>query len=96
MNKMPESIKRGLALSLAISNHDQLLEAVLNAMHEADSYYISDDQARAAISVTIEAVEKMVEKWDTMYIDTDGTIHHSGIGKMIADEFCMMLKEGDT
>lgn len=96
MTGIPDSIKRGLSLSLAISNHDQLLEAVIDAMHEADNYYISDDQARAAIAVTIDAVARMVEKWNTMYVDPKGTTHYSNIGKMIADEFCVMLQKGDA
>jgi hypothetical protein len=39
----------------------------------------------------LNSVPLMVEKWDTFYIDLDGKIHRSGIGKTIAHDIRSML-----
>jgi predicted lipoprotein len=43
------------------------------------------------LKALLNNIPLMVEKWDTFYVDLDGKIHHSGIGKTIAHDIRSML-----
>lgn len=50
------------------------------------------ERLHSIINLMIHAASK----WDTMHTDPDGTVHHSEIGKMIANELKAIAREDDA
>ena len=46
-----------------------LLMRVLEAMQEADNYYVSPDQAQVAIALVLEEAAKELDRWGDIYGD---------------------------
>lgn len=44
------------------------------------------------VGETLKKVANIVEKYDQMHTDADGTVHYSGIGKLIADDIRALIK----
>jgi len=49
-------------------------------------------EADAAIALVLEEAARVAEKWDTMRVEKDGTIHRSSIGVRVAEDI-RALKE---
>jgi hypothetical protein len=41
----------------------------------------------------LEEAAAKARKWDTSHRDDDGTVHHSKIGDLIADDFMTLIEE---
>jgi hypothetical protein len=65
---------------------------------EAARLVEENERLRAEVSglrILLNSIPPMVEKYGTFYIDPDGKIHDSGIGKMIAHDIRSMLNTNE-